>query len=93
MAKTRLHVPMTDETRANLQAYADAAGIPLSRAAGQILDEVSPVMVDLASALAQAKTAPARAMRNISEVVEQKLAEIDQLKLDMSPKATRKKAS
>lgn len=93
MAKTRLHVPMSDETRANLQVYADAAGIPLSRAAGQILEEVSPVMVDLASALAQAKTAPARAMRNINEVVEQKLAEIDQLKLDMSPKATRKKAS
>lgn len=73
-----------------LQSYADASGTSLARACSEILAETAPVMVELANAIREAKTAPAKAMRNVNNVMQEKLAQIDQMRMDLTPKETKK---
>lgn len=91
MNKKRLQVPMTDETRLLLERYVQATGQSLPRVCAEILEQTAPVMSELADSIKLAKQAPARAMRGVTETLDQKLAELDQLKMDLSPKATGKK--
>lgn len=92
MANTpRLQVPMTDETRAQLQAFADARGSSLPAVCRDLLEEMAPVAADMAKALQSAKQAPAKALRDAVNVLEVQMAKADQLRLDLTPKATGKK--
>lgn len=81
---------MTDETRTSLQALADARNGSLASVCEELLEQCAPITLQMAHALQKAKTAPARAIREMSDVLEQQLAQSDQLLLDMTPKATRK---
>ena len=91
MAITRVHVPMTDETRADLQTLADARKCSLAAVCRDLLEQTAPVAKELAQALSVAQTAPARAMREMNEIKERQLAEIDQHTLDLTPKETKGK--
>lgn len=91
MQKTRLQVPMSAETRESLQALADARNGSLSAVCEDLLAECAPVALQMANALQKAKSAPARGLREAVAVLEAALLEGDQLRLDMSPKATRRK--
>lgn len=91
MAITRIQVPVTFETRACLQALADARKASLAVVCGEILETTAPVVAEMAKAIEMAKHAPSRAIRELGTSLEQQLAEIDQIRLDLSPKATRRK--
>lgn len=91
MAHTRVHVPIDNEARAALQTLADVRRCSLAAICGEMLEQVAPVALDMANALKTAQTAPAKAMRLMNDALDQQLAQADQLKLDMTPKATRKK--
>ena len=86
----RIQVPVSPKTRKMLQTYADASGQSLARVCEEILQETAPVMAEMADALREAKRAPAKAVRNMADALDKKLAEIDQMKMDLSPKATGK---
>jgi hypothetical protein len=94
MPKTRVQVPLDEKTLAAVKNYGHALGIPTGRACAQILAECSDAVDELGNALRMAKTAPAKAIRDFSHLFETKLAEADQMQLDMKPKprAKRKKA-
>ena len=87
----RIQVPVSPKTRKMLQTYADASGQSLARVCEEILQETAPIMEGMAEALLEAKRAPAKAVENMAEALDKKLAEIDQLKMDLSPKATGKR--
>lgn len=91
MTKTRVPVPMTEKTRASLQALANARNGSLASVCEEMLEQTAPIAEEMANALQMARTAPARAMREVNEALGRKLAEIDQMKLDLSPKATEKR--
>lgn len=97
MATRRIQVPISDETRAALQSLADVQKCSLAAVCSEMLQQVSPVAVDMANALKMAQEAPAKALRMMSESLDQQMAEVDQyrhqhrLKLGESPKATRRK--
>ena len=90
--KTRVFVPMTAETRAAFQAYADAKGTFLAAACGEILQNTAPVALEMANVLERAKEAPVAAMRQASEALDRQMAEINQQKLDLRPKKRKKRA-
>jgi hypothetical protein len=91
MSKTRVHVPMTDETRIQLQSLADAQRSSLAAVCADLLEQTAPIAAETAAALVQAREAPARAMRAMNTLLDKQLAEVDQYKLDLTPKATRRK--
>lgn len=95
MSITRVHVPMTDETRASLEALASARGGSLAAVCRDLLAECAPVALQLANALETAKTAPTRALREISDNLDKMLGDANQMQMDLenklSPKATRRK--
>lgn len=95
--KTRIQIPLTGETRAMLQAYADATGSTLARTCSQVLQETAPVMFELSKSIGEARKAPARAIREATELLDRQIADSKQLALDVSFKATdgrrKKKAS
>ena len=86
----RIQVPTSPETRAMLQTYADTTGASLARVCEDILTQTAPVMLEMAQALQEAQQAPARAVRNMNTLLEQKLADIDQHKLDLEPTESKK---
>lgn len=87
----RVQVPVEAEARAKLQAYADARGASLAAICAEILANTAPIAQELAQALERAKEAPVRAMREVSDALDRQLADLDQHKLDLSPKDTDKK--
>ena len=91
MQKSRVHVPMSEETRASLQALADARNGSLAAVCEDLLAECAPVALQMANALQKAKSAPARGLREAVEVLEAALLEGNQLAMELSPKATRRK--
>ena len=70
MKKTRVHVPMTDETRGLLEAFAEVSGKSIAKVCEEILEETAPVMAELTQAMKMAKTAPAKAMREVNKTLE-----------------------
>jgi len=90
MAITRIQVPVSDETRASLQALADARTSSLAAISAELLEQTAPIAGEMAKALLMAKQAPSRAIRQMNETLERQLVEIDQIRLDLTPKATRK---
>lgn len=82
----RLQVPIPLETREQLQAYADATGATLTKVVVGILVETGPVMAELAEALAEVKKAPAKAMRNVRLIMDEKMADLDQIEMDIEEK-------
>jgi len=91
MSNPRLQVPVSEETRAALQAYADARGASLAAVCGELLEQTAPTVLEMAKALETAKKAPARALRDMSKAFYREMEKIDQSELDLSPKATGKK--
>jgi hypothetical protein len=91
MAKYRIQVPITQETRDAYQSLADAHNGSLAAACEEILEQCAPVALQMANALRTARTAPARAMREAVEILEAQLGNADQMLMDLSPKATVKK--
>lgn len=84
---TRLSVPLTKETRRKFQALADVQGSSLGNVCSEILEVCADEVYELAKALELAKKAPAGAKRKMAEALEQKLAEADQMLLELRPKA------
>lgn len=91
MIKTRVYVPMTADTRQSLQALADARNGSLAAVCEELLEQCAPVALQMANALQKAKSAPARGLREAVEVLEAALLEGNQLAMELSPKATRRK--
>lgn len=91
MSKTRVHVPMSQETRESFQSLADARNGSLAAACEEILEECAPVAVQMANALRTAKTAPARAVAEAVRALEAQLVDADQILMELTPKATGKK--
>lgn len=91
MPTTRVHVPMTEETRSSLEALADARGGTLTAVCRDLLADCAPVALEMAKAIQIAKQTPARALREMNESMDKQLAQISQLQLDMTPKATYRK--
>lgn len=71
-----------------LQAYADATGSSLASTCAQVLQETAPVMYELSQSIGEARKAPARAIREATELLDRKIAESQQLALDVSLKST-----
>lgn len=91
MSRYRVYVPVSDETRQAMQALADVRKSTLTAICAEMLETVAPIALDMANALKTAQSAPAKALRMINESMERELGNLDQLQLDMTPKATRKK--
>jgi hypothetical protein len=94
--KKRLQVPVAPETERALRLYAEAYGTTVPKATADILNNAAPALVELAQAVAEAKRAPSKGIRDMAAQYRKLNQEADQLLLDMSPKATgkkRKKAS
>lgn len=90
----RLFIPLSAECREAIQALANARGSSQARVASDLLEELTPTILQLAQAFESAKSAPAMAMRDLAKAVEESLAQIDQHKLDLRPQEApqRKKA-
>jgi len=91
MPQKRVYVPVSDETRAKLQIYADARRSSLAAVCGELLDQTAPIAEEMGNALVAAQGAPAKAIREMQRSLDEQLADLDQIKLDLTPKATRKK--
>ena len=91
MNRIRIHVPMSAETRADLQTLADARGCSLAAVCRDLLEQTAPVAKELAQALSVAQEAPARAYREIQQLKERQIADIDQHTLDLAPKKAKRK--
>jgi putative hemolysin len=91
MANQRLQVPLDSDTYAAVKEYSEATGMPLGRACAEVLQNTAPILRELAKALRTAKTAPAAALRHMSEEMDKQIAAINQHQLDLSPKATLRK--
>jgi hypothetical protein len=87
----RLPIPMSEETRAAMQALADARNGSMSSVCEEILEQCAPMAIQMANALKTAKQAPAAGMRQAVQALEAELANVDQMVMDLSPKATGKK--
>ena len=87
----RLQIPVPDETRLLLQAYADATGASLPKVCSDILVETGPVMAELAKSILLAKEAPAKAMRDVTGMLDTKISELDQMQMDLNPKPEKKR--
>src|SRR5665811_1163893 len=87
----RIQVPLSPKTRKALQAMADASGSSLAAVCADILEQCAPVSHQMAKALQTARRAPGQAMKDALEALEAALAEGDQIRLDLSPKAKSKK--
>jgi nitrate reductase assembly molybdenum cofactor insertion protein NarJ len=92
MPTHRVQVPLDLETLAAVQDYSEATAMPLGRSCAEILKETAPVLREMAKALRMAKSAPAAALRHISEEMEQQIAAAKQKQLDLTPKATGQRA-
>ena len=86
MGMQRIHVPMSDETRSQLQALADARGGSLAAVCRDLLEEVAPIAADMAKALETAKKAPARALQQMSDLLDVQVAQADQMRLELDTK-------
>lgn len=87
----RIQVPLSNEAREAVELLAEVKGISLAKTCQQLLEELTPVIISMANALEVAKTAPAKAMREMVDITEQQLADLDQLKLDMEPKDVKRR--
>lgn len=91
MQTTRVQVPVNDETRTQLQALADAQGCSLAAVCRDLLQEVAPMAAELAKSLRIAKQAPSRALREMTDVLDEHLAKADQLRLELGKKTKPRK--
>ena len=89
--KYRLQIPVSDETRKAVEAYAEAAGLSQAAAVGQILENAAPTMYQLAAALREAHRAPAKALQDAARVLERATTEAGQLGMDLREEAEKKK--
>lgn len=87
MSETRIYVPVSAETRAQLQALADARKCSLAAVGGEILENTAPVAGEMAKALRIAQEAPAAALRNMEGTLAEQLAQIGQIELELAEKA------
>lgn len=86
MKSTRVQVPMSEETRLQLQALADAQGCSLAAVCRDMLVEVAPMAAQIAKSLQIAKQSPAKALEQISASLEAQLAMADQMRLEIDAK-------
>lgn len=91
MRPHRIQVPVDPETLAALKAYAAATGGSLSGSAGKLLATIAPTMDKLAEVHRIAQEAPARATRVLIENAAEHVEDIDQIVMELSPKATGEK--
>jgi len=91
MAKYRLQAPIDQETEHAIRMYAEATGTTLAKAAADILKTTAPVLLELANAIGEAKTAPAKAMRSVLHTLDQAVSDADQLKMELKPQQARRK--
>jgi len=90
MAKYRLQAPLDEDTEQALRAYAEATGMTMARAGAEVLRNTAPALRELAGAINEAKTAPAKAMRSVIDSIDRATAEIDQMKMDFEPKEVKR---
>lgn len=95
MSKTRIYIPVTDETRAALQSLADVRRSSLAAVCEDMLEQCAPIAAQMANALKTAQNAPAKALLMMKDSLEEQMLQADQYRLDIdekvSPKATRRK--
>jgi len=91
----RIQVPLTDDMREAYQALADAQRTSLAAVCAEILEQAAPMVRQIASALETAKTAPTRALREMTDSLDRVLGDASQMHMELdeklSPKATRRK--
>lgn len=88
---TRLSIPLTKETRRQLQALADVQSSSLAAVCSELLDSCAPEVYEMAQALKLAKQSPAAAQRRMASVLEEKMAQLDQFSMDFKPKPRKRK--
>ena len=90
MPDHRIYVPVSNETRILLQSLADARRTSLASVSAELLEQTAPIAGQMAEALLKAKQAPARAIKEMSDALDEQLADIDQMKLDLDKRKPRK---
>lgn len=95
MSRIRIQVPVHQEAYAAYKALADAQRTSVAAVCSEILEQAAPAVLQIASALETAKTAPARALRDMSDALGNLVGQADQYQIDLedkvTPKATRRK--
>lgn len=95
LKNTRIQVPLTEDMRQAYQALADAQKTSLAAVCAEILEQAAPMVLQIASALETAKTAPTRALREMADSLDGVLGDANQMQIDLddklTPKATRRK--
>jgi hypothetical protein len=95
MPRFRVQVPVSPEMRLAYQALADAQRTSLAAVMAEILEQAAPMVLQIASALETAKTAPSRALREMSDALGDLVGDANQMQMDIedkvTPKATRRK--
>jgi hypothetical protein len=86
MKTSRVQVPMSEETRLQLQALADAQGCSLAAVCRDMLIEVAPMAEQIAKSLQIAKQSPAKALREISASLDAQMALANQFRLHLETK-------
>ena len=86
----RVQVPFDPETYRAMKAYAEARELALGKACAVILKETRESVSALAAAITTARTAPGKAIEQMLEDTERQLAEVNQMKLDVTEKQKRK---
>jgi len=93
--KHRLQIPVSPETLKAIQTYATATGLSVPAACEQQLDNIAPLLVEIAGSLAKAKEAPSRALRQMAKTLERETDKAAQIGLELTekPRRVRKRAS
>lgn len=87
MAKiTRVQIPVSPENLAILQAFAKAQSATVPAVTATLIEQTIPIVIEMTKALELAKTAPAAALRHMTDSYEILVASADQQILDLAPK-------
>jgi len=79
----RLQVMFKPETYAVIKQAAEAVGASMSSVVAEIMDEAVPTLVRLQEAVLLAKTSPAQAFEQMSEILAKYQSEAGQCQLDL----------
>lgn len=93
--RIRVQVPILPEAYESYKALADVQRTSVAAVCGEILEQAAPMVEQMANALEMAKTAPARALREMSDSFDSLLVDANQMQMKLeekvTPKATRRK--
>lgn len=89
--KYKFQPAVTPETEKAIREYAAVMGMKANTAVAQLLEASAPGLVELTEAMRMANQSPARALREMAKAIHKASADADQIALDLTPTATRRK--